>query len=65
MDWFRQFRFKVLGFWRNDHRDADMAEEMRLHLERLIAANRDAGMPPQEARERAPRAIPTDAPDGA
>jgi putative ABC transport system permease protein len=55
MDWFRQFWFKVLGLWRRHDRDADMAEEMRSHLERLIAANRDAGMPAAEARSSALR----------
>jgi len=55
MDWFRQFWFKVLGLWRRHDRDADMAEEMRSHLERLIAANRDAGMSAAEARSSALR----------
>ena len=55
MDWFRQFWFKVLGLWRRHDRDADMAEEMRSHLERLIAANRDAGMSAGEARSSALR----------
>ncbi|MBY0494848.1 MAG: ABC transporter permease [Cyanobacteria bacterium] len=55
MDWFRQFRFKVFGFWRNRDRDADMAEEMRAHLDRLIAANRNAGMSPENARSSALR----------
>jgi putative ABC transport system permease protein len=55
MDWFRQFRFKLLGLWRGHERDADMAEEMRAHLERLIALNRDAGMSPDEARQGALR----------
>ncbi len=55
MDWFRQFWFKVRGLWRSHDRDADMAEEMRSHLERLIAANRDAGMSAGEARSSALR----------
>jgi putative ABC transport system permease protein len=55
MDWFRQFWFKVLGLWRNHDRDADMAEEMRSHLERLIAANREAGMSAADARSSALR----------
>jgi len=55
MDWFRQFWFKVHGLWRRHDRDADMAEEMRSHLERLIAANRDAGMSAAEARSSALR----------
>ena len=55
MDWFRQFWFKVHGLWRSRDRDADMAEEMRSHLERLIAANRDAGMSAGDARSSALR----------
>ena len=53
MDWLRRFRFRALGVWRTRTREADMAEEMRVHLERLEAANRDAGLSPDEARDRA------------
>src|SRR5688500_6952415 len=55
MDWFRQLRFKLLGLWRGHERDADMAEEMRAHLERLVALNREAGMSPDDARQSAHR----------
>lgn len=55
MDWLRQFRFKVLGVWRNRSREVEMAEEMHSHLERLEAANRDAGMSFDEARDSARR----------
>jgi putative ABC transport system permease protein len=50
MDWLRQWRFKSLGVLRNRAREADMAEEMRGHLERLEAANRAAGLSPADAR---------------
>ena len=53
MDWVRRFRFRMLGVWRKRTREADMAEEMRAHLETLEAANRAAGMSPSEARDRA------------
>ena len=53
MDWLRRFRFRALGVWRKHTREADMAEEMRVHLERLEAVNRDAGMSAREARDRA------------
>ena len=55
MDWLRQFRFKLLGLWRDRMLEAHMAEEMRAHLERLAAANRNAGMSPDEARNSAIR----------
>ena len=53
MERLRQWRFKVLGLLRGRVRDADMEEEMRGHLDRLEAANRAAGMSPEEARNRA------------
>src|SRR5687768_6179088 len=53
MDWLRQCRFKVIGLFRAGAREAAMAEEMRGHLARLEAANRAAGMSPDEARTRA------------
>ena len=49
MDRLRQLRFKLLAYWRRRTLEADMAEEMRAHVERLIASNRDAGMSPDEA----------------
>jgi predicted permease len=51
----RQFLFKLRGLWRDRAREADMAEELRAHLERLVAANRDAGLSPDEARASARR----------
>ena len=54
MDRLRQIRFK-LALWRRRALDAEMAEEMRAHLDRLVAANRSEGMSPGEARVRALR----------
>src|SRR5262245_52900086 len=55
MEWLRRFRFKVRGLWRDAALEAEMAEEMRAHLERLEAANRDAGLSPEAARYAARR----------
>lgn len=37
MDWLRQIWFKLSGLWRGRAREAEMAEEMGAHLDRLIA----------------------------
>src|SRR5262245_3760413 len=55
MDRLRQIRFKVRALWRRRSLDAEMAEEMRAHLDRLVAASRSEGMSPGEARARALR----------
>ena len=55
MDRLRQIRFKLRALWRRRALDAEMAEEMRAHLDRLVAANRGEGMSPAEARARALR----------
>jgi putative ABC transport system permease protein len=55
MEWLRRFRFRVRGLWRDAALEAEMAEEMRAHLERLEAANRDAGLSPEAARSAALR----------
>jgi putative ABC transport system permease protein len=55
MDRLRQLLFKLRALWRGRGVDAEMAEEMRAHLDRLVAANRAAGMAPDEARHRALR----------
>ncbi len=55
MDWLRQVWFKLSGLWRGDAREAEMAEEMGAHLDRLTAANQAAGMSPAEARQQALR----------
>ncbi len=55
MDWLRQIWFKLSGLWRGRAREAEMAEEMGAHLDRLIAFNQAAGMSPAEARHQALR----------
>ena len=55
MDRIRQIRFKLLALWRGRDLDAEMAEEMRAHLDRRVEANRAAGLAPDEARYRALR----------
>src|SRR5262245_55958119 len=57
MEWLRRFRFKVRGLWRDAALEAEMADEMRAHLERLEAANRDAGLSPEAARYAARRQL--------
>src|SRR5688572_28206309 len=41
---------KLQAFFRKDKLDAEMAEEMRLHLEQRIEDNITSGMSPEEAR---------------
>src|SRR5262249_8463615 len=53
MDRFRQIRFKLRALWRRRVLDAEMAEEMRAHLDRLVEADRPQGLSPEEARCRA------------
>ena len=55
MDRLRQIRFKLRALWRGRDVDAEMVEEMHAHLDRLIAANRAAGMSPEDARDHARR----------
>jgi predicted permease len=55
MEWLSRFRFKMRGLWRDHALEAEMTEEMRAHLDRLEAANRDAGMSPEAARYAAVR----------
>ena len=52
MDWLRQVWFKLSGLWRGRARDAEMAEEMGAHLDRLTAANQAAGMSPAASAAR-------------
>lgn len=55
MDRLRQIRFKLRALWHRRDFDAEMSEEMRAHLDRLVETNRAAGMAPDEARYRALR----------
>ena len=46
----RSWFFRLLGIFRKKNRDAEMAEEIRQHLDSLIERNVAAGMPAEEAR---------------
>ncbi|HUJ44367.1 MAG TPA: ABC transporter permease, partial [Opitutaceae bacterium] len=51
----RKTILRLRTLFRRNRFEADMAEEMRAHLERQAEANRAAGMPPDEARYAARR----------
>jgi predicted permease len=55
MNWPRHIFRRVRALLLKDRLDAEMAEEMRLHLELQERANRAAGMPPVEAGHAARR----------
>jgi putative ABC transport system permease protein len=50
-------RFKIKALFRRMKLDADMAEEMRAHVERRTEANLTAGMSPADARYEAAKAF--------
>src|SRR5258708_5313127 len=47
--------FKLRGLFRKEKLDADMSEEMRLHLDQRARENIAAGLSPEEARYAALR----------
>jgi predicted permease len=55
MRWFRQFLFRLQPFFRRTKIEAQLSEEMRVHLEMATEANLAAGMSPEEARYAARR----------
>ena len=57
MDWIRQLRFRLVALFRRKQFEAEMAEEMRSHLEFEAAARRAQGEPDGEARYAAQRAF--------
>src|SRR5262245_35067604 len=57
MEWLRRFGFKLRGLWRDTALEAEMVEEMCAHLNRLEAANREAGMSAEAARYAALRQV--------
>jgi predicted permease len=57
MDWLRQLRFRLLALFRRRNLEAEMAEEMRTHLELEAAARRAEGLSEGEARLAAQRAF--------
>ena len=46
---------RIRSLFRRDRADRELADELRFHLERQIAANLAAGMPPEAARQAALR----------
>ena len=42
-----------MSIWRGRHREQDLDEELRYHVERQIELNIQRGMPPAEARRQA------------
>ena len=55
MDWLRQLRFRILGLFRKRKLEAEMAEELQLHMERQKSLNAQAGMSPKDASYDAQR----------
>jgi len=53
--WLRQILFRLQPLFRKKKIEAEMSEEMRVHLEMATAANVAAGMSPTEARYAAQR----------
>lgn len=51
----RSWFSRLLGLFRKKNREAEMAEEIRQHVDALTERNIAAGMPPQEARHAALR----------
>jgi predicted permease len=49
-DWLRQARFRFRAYFRKSSLEADMAEELRSHLEMEAEANQRTGMLPDDAR---------------
>jgi len=57
MRWFDLFTIKLAMLFRRRAAAAQLDDELRFHLDRQIAENRAAGMPPEEARHAALRAF--------
>jgi putative ABC transport system permease protein len=55
VNWLHRIQSRVRALFRKEMLDADMAEEMRTHVELRTAENVEAGMPPNQARSAALR----------
>ena len=55
MNWLHQIFFRLQPLFRRRQIEAEMSEEMRVHLEMATEANVAAGMSPAEARYAARR----------
>lgn len=53
MRWLRKIALRLRSLFRRDAVDVELSSELRFHVERQIAANVSAGMPPAEARRAA------------
>ena len=51
----RKIGFRLRSLFRRNIADAELSTELHFHLERQVAANLSAGMPPEEARRAALR----------
>src|SRR5688500_17119938 len=57
MDWLRQLHFRLLALFRRRDLEAEMAEEMRSHLQCEADARRAQGVSDEQARDMAHRAF--------
>src|SRR5688572_10473760 len=57
MNWFRKLRLRWRALTQKERLDARMDEELRSHIEMQTQENIEAGMPPEEARRTALRAL--------
>ncbi|HKF51702.1 MAG TPA: ABC transporter permease [Candidatus Acidoferrales bacterium] len=53
MRWLTKIALRLRSLFRRNTADAELSSELRFHLERQIATNISAGMPPAEARRAA------------
>ncbi|HXT86637.1 MAG TPA: permease prefix domain 1-containing protein, partial [Verrucomicrobiae bacterium] len=53
MRWLNKFSLRLRSLLHRRAADSELDSELRFHLEREIAANISAGMPPAEARRAA------------
>ena len=51
MTWWRKLQLRLRALFQKPKLDAEMDEEMRLHIELQTQENLDAGMNPEEARD--------------
>src|SRR4051794_25862968 len=55
MRWTRTFRLRLRSLFRRNRVEADLDEELRYHLDRLVQEAIAGGLPPREARDAARR----------
>ena len=57
MTWVRMFALRVAGLFRNHHREQDLEDELRAHIEMQTEENVRRGMPAEDARFAALRSF--------